>query len=331
MTDAGTDTLLKKRADAVALCTVQRGVYSTDSTRTVSWASLENCAWSTLDTPVAFVKLTQPGVAQPHSLTGPVLSLFDINRNLQAVVLQLHDTDARVMAEYVKKSCGGPNRGMSLYLRDWEMPDGSPRSHVSGDLVAGWRKWDCNPQQVQRGHWEDTAPLYSLPSQSAWSWHADLAGHTLPTWYKGIGMHPSPFSPLTTTPLSGVEHHRVPVPLEVGDHCHDDDLKGLPQWGHAFQAGFISEAWVEKLEGHYGKLRGDAAVNIFNGDWLAETRAGDTDTRRTVTPPASGALETFAREVLITHLETHLGWNLPVVNVTTFIVVRAGRKTVLAP
>ena len=69
MTDAGTHALLKKWADAVALRTVHRGVYSPDSTRTVSWTSLENCAWSTLDTPVALVKLTHPGVAQPHSLT----------------------------------------------------------------------------------------------------------------------------------------------------------------------------------------------------------------------------------------------------------------------
>ena len=125
MTDVGTHALLKKWADAVALRTVHRGVYSPDSTRTVSWPSLENCAWSTLDTPVALVKLTHPGVAQPHSLTDPLLSLFDNNPDLQAIVLQLHDSDARAVAEHVKKSCGGPNRGMSLYLREWEMQDGS--------------------------------------------------------------------------------------------------------------------------------------------------------------------------------------------------------------
>ena len=44
----------------------------------------------------------------------------------------------------------------------------------------------------------------------------------------------------------------------------------------------------------------------------------------------------FAREVLIPHLETHLGWKCPVVNVTSLIVVKAGtvdvkKKTVLAP
>ena len=94
MTDAGTHALLKKWADAVALRTVHRGVYSPDSTRTVSWPSLENCAWSTFDTPVALVKLTHPRVAQPHSLTDPLLSLFDNNPNLQAIVLQLHDSDA---------------------------------------------------------------------------------------------------------------------------------------------------------------------------------------------------------------------------------------------
>ena len=118
MTDEGTHALLKKWGDAVALRTVHRGVYSPDITHTVSWASLENYAWSTLDTPEALVKVTQPGVAQPHSLTDPLLSLFDNNPNLQAIVLQVHDTDARAVAEHVKKSCGGPNRGMCLYLRE---------------------------------------------------------------------------------------------------------------------------------------------------------------------------------------------------------------------
>ena len=324
MTDAGTHALLKKCADAVALRTVHRGVYSPDSTHTVSWPSLENCAWSTLDTPVAPVKLTHPGVAQLHSLTDPLLSLFDNNPNLQAIVLQLHDSDARAVVEHVKKSCGGPNRGMSLYLREWEMQDGSPGIHVSGDLAAGWRKWECKAQQVQRGHWEDTAPLYSLHSQSPWSSHADLEGHTLPTWYKGTGMHPSLFFPLTTTPLFGVEHHRVSIPVDVVDHRHVDDLKELPQWGHAFQSAFISVNWMDKLQDEYGELRADAGLNIFNEDWPAETRTGDSDTRRTMTPPEGGAMYSFAREVLIPHLETHLGWKCPVVNVTTFIVVKAG-------
>ena len=216
-----------------------------------------------------------------------MLLLFDNNPNLQAIVLQLHDTDARAVAEHVKKSCGGPNRGMSLYLREWEMPDGSPDIRVSGHSAASWRKWECNAQQVQRGHWEDTAPLYSLHSQSAWSWHADLEGHTLPTRCKATRMHPSLFFPLTTTPLFGVEHHCVTIPLEVVDHRPADDLKDLPQWGHAFQTGFISEDWMEKFEEEYGELRGDAGINIFNEDWPAETCAGDTDTRRTVTPPAS--------------------------------------------
>ena len=70
--------------------------------------------------------------------------------------------------------------------------------------------------------------------------------------------------------------------------------------------------------------RGDAGLNIFNEDWPAETRAGDKDTRRTFTPPEGDAMYSFAREVLIPHLETHLGWKCPVVNVTTFIVVKAG-------
>ena len=233
MTDVGTRALLKKWADHVTLRTVHKGVYSPESTHTVSWASLENCAWSTLGTPVALVKVTQPGVAQPHSLTDPLLSLFDNYPNLQAIVLQLHDTDARAVVEHVKNSCRGRNRGMSFYLREWEMPEGSSRIQVSGDLAASWRKWECKAQQVQRGHWEDTAPLYSLHSQLPWSWHSDLEGHTLPTWYKGTGIHPSLFFPLTTSPLFGVEHHRVSIPVEVVDHRHVDDLKVFKQGGHA--------------------------------------------------------------------------------------------------
>ena len=104
-----------------------------------------------------------------------------------------------------------------------------------------------------------------------------------------LGCTPSLFFPLTTTPLFGVEHHRITIPVEVVDHRHVDDLKDLPQWGHVFQTGFISVDWMEKLEGEYGEFRGDAGVNIFNEDWPAETRAGDSDTRRTVTPPDGGA------------------------------------------
>ena len=130
-------------SDTAALRTMHRGVFSPDNTSTVSWGSLENCAWRTLDTPVALVRVMQPGVAQLHSLTDPLLSLFDNNPNLQAMVLQLYDRHARAVAEHVKTSCGGPNRGMSLYLRDWEMPEGSPGIRVSGDVAARWRKWEC--------------------------------------------------------------------------------------------------------------------------------------------------------------------------------------------
>ena len=112
MTHVGSHALLKKFAGAVALRTVHRRVYSPDSTHTVPGASLENCAWSTLDALVALVRVTQPGVAQPQSLTYPVLLLFDNNPNLQAIVVQIHDTDARAVAEHVKKSSGGLNRGM---------------------------------------------------------------------------------------------------------------------------------------------------------------------------------------------------------------------------
>ena len=151
------------------------------------------------------------------------------------------------------------------------MPNGSPEIRVSGDLGACWRKWECKAQEVQPVHWDDTAPLYSLHSQSAWSWHADWEGPTLPTWYKGTGMHPSLFFPLTITPFFGVGQHRVPIPLEVAENRLDDDLQGLPQWWHAFQPGFISEALMEKLEREYGELRGDVGFNIFNEDWRRDS------------------------------------------------------------
>ena len=140
----------------------------------MSWGSLEDCAWCTLDTPIAIVRVTHPGVAEPHDLNNPLLSLFDnSNPILPAIVLQFHDTDARAVAEHVKKRCRGPNRGMSLFLREWEMRNGFPGIPVSGNPAPGRRKWECKAQQLERGHWEETAPLYSLHSQSEWSWHAD--------------------------------------------------------------------------------------------------------------------------------------------------------------
>ena len=171
----------------------------------------------------------------------------------------IHDSDARAVVEHVKKSCGGPNRGMSLYLREWEMQDGSPGIHVSGDVAAGWRKWECKAQQMQRRHWEDTAPLYPLHSRSPWSWHADWEGHTLATWYKGTGMHPSLFFPLTTTPLYGVQHHRVSIPVDFVDHRHVDDLKDFKQGAMLSNlASFLSFGWpsFRMSMGNLGQMRG---------------------------------------------------------------------------
>ena len=59
MANAGTHALLKTWTDAV----VPRGVYGPDSTHTLSWASVENPAWSILNTPYARVKVIQPNVA----------------------------------------------------------------------------------------------------------------------------------------------------------------------------------------------------------------------------------------------------------------------------
>ena len=201
------------------------------------------------------------------------------------------------------------------------MPDGSPGIQVSGDLAVGWRKWECGAQQVQRGHWEETAPLYSLHSQLPWSYHADLEGHTLPTWYKGTGMHPSLFFPLTTTPFLVLDTIVSPSPLRSSIIVMSSRI--CPNGGMLSKlASFLSIGW-RSLRMSMGSLRGDAGVNIFNEDWPAETRAGDSATRRTVSPPEGGAMYSFAREVLIPHLETHLGWKCPVVNATTSFVVKA--------
>ena len=107
MTDASTHALPKKWANAVALRTLHRGVYSLDSSRTVSWASLENCAWSTLDPLVALVRVTQPGVAEHHSLPYPLLSLFDNNPNPQAMVLIAMTRMPALLRSTPKKAAGG--------------------------------------------------------------------------------------------------------------------------------------------------------------------------------------------------------------------------------
>ena len=147
---------------------------------------------------------------------------------------------------------------MSLYLREWEVPDGSPGIQVLGDLATGWRKWDCKAQQVQRGHGEESATLYSLQFQSPWSWHADLKGHTLPTWYKGTGMHPSLFFPLTTTPPYGVEHH-LSMPLRSSMIVMSTTLK-ISSDGATLSklASFLPMGWTSfKMSmGNLGGMRG---------------------------------------------------------------------------
>ena len=93
--------------------------------------------------------------------------MFDNNRDRQVIVVHLHDGDARLVNEHVKKKLG-PKRPISSYLREWEMPDGSPRIQVSCGVAAGRRKWECKAQEVHRGHWEDNTLLDSLHTQSPW-------------------------------------------------------------------------------------------------------------------------------------------------------------------
>ena len=62
---------------------------------------------------------------------------------------------------------------MTLYLRDWEMPDPSPGIQVSGDLAAGGRKWEC---------WEDTDPATpSTPNRH---------GPGMPIWRATPSLYP---------------------------------------------------------------------------------------------------------------------------------------------
>ena len=137
------------------------------------------------------------------------------------------------------------------------MTDGSPGVHVSGDVAAGWCKWECKAQQVQRGLWEDTAPAYSLHSQSPSSWHADLEGHTLPTCYKGTGMHPSLFFPLTTTPLFGVLVSPSPVTLSIIVMSTTSRISSNGAMLSKL-ASFLSIGWTSSRMsmGNLGRMRG---------------------------------------------------------------------------
>ena len=139
------------------------------------------------------------------------------------------------------------------------MQGGSPGIHVSGDVAAGWRKWECKAQQVQRGHWEDTAPLYSLHSQSPWSWHADLEGHTLPTWYKGTGMHPSLFSPSPPPPFLVLNTIVCPSPLTSSIIVMSTTSR-ISSNGAMLSnlASFLSIGWTSfrMSMGNLGKMRG---------------------------------------------------------------------------
>ena len=69
-----------------------------------------------------------------------------------------------------------------------------------------------------------------------------------------LGCTPPFSSPSPPPPLFGVEHHRVSIPVDVVDHRHVDDIKDFKQWGHAFQSGFISVDWMDKLQDEYGEL-----------------------------------------------------------------------------
>ena len=188
-----------------------------------------------------------------------LLSLFDNNPNLQAIVLQLQQSDARAVVENVKKSCWGPNRGMSLYVREWEMQYGSPGIHVSGDVAAGWRKWECKAQQCSGGIGRTPPP--STPSTSNRHGPGMLIWRATPSppGTRVLGCTPLFSSPSPPPPFLVLNTIVSPSPLTSSIIIMSTTSRNCPNGAMLSNlASFLSIEWTSfrMSMGNLGQMRG---------------------------------------------------------------------------
>ena len=119
---------------------------------------------------------------------------------------------------------------------------------------------------------EETVPIYSLSSRSAWEWDGDGPGLTVPSAYAASGLLALP---VTSTPLFVA--HEDPL-LELPSDCPTDvnnDPSQLAGVQHLFIRSFFAEYEVEEAHKEALAIAEERWARIFNHNCPVAGRAHD--------------------------------------------------------
>ena len=139
----------------------------------------------------------------------------------------------------------------------------------------GWHKKAAKRKSFlfdPRQSGEETLPIYSLSSRSAWEWDGDGLGLTVPSAYAASGLLALP---VTSTPMFVA--HEDPL-LELPSDCptavnsDPSQLAGLP---HLFIRSFFAEYEVEEAHKEALAIAEERWVRIFNHNRPVAGRAHD--------------------------------------------------------
>ena len=126
---------------------------------------------------------------------------------------------------------------------------------------------------------EETLPIYSLSSHSAWEWNGDGPGLVVPSAYAASRLLALP---VTSTPLFVA--HEGPL-LELPSHCTtavNSDPSQLASLQHLFIRGFFAEYEVEEAHKKALAIAEERWARIFNHNCPVAGRAEDPPDRKMV-------------------------------------------------
>ena len=144
----------------------------------------------------------------------------------------------------------------------------------------GWHKEPAKRKLFLFDPWqsgEETLPLYSLSSRSAWEWDGDGPGLTVPTAYAASELLALP---VTSTPLFVA--HEDPL-LELPSDCPtavNSDPSQLAGLQHLFTRSFFAEYEVEEAHKEALAIAQERWARIFNHNRPVAGRAHDPPDRK---------------------------------------------------
>ena len=170
------------------------------------------------------------------------------------------------------------NHYMAAHPVDAEPPDtlrfASTKPKPATFAIGGWHK-----EAAKRKSGEETLPIYSLSSRSAWEWDGDGPGLTVPSAYAASGLLALP----VTSTLLFVAHEdpllELPSDCPTAVNSDPGQLAGLQ---HLFIRIFFAEYEVEESHKQALAIAEERWARIFNHNRPVAGRAHDPPDRKMV-------------------------------------------------